>query len=333
MRALGIKVQALRHDAPPVAMPMPARAVLPPGGEHVVSAPVGGLVVQVYIQPSQAVAKGAPLVRIASSELGTLQLNLMQATSRSALARRTAERERALFAEGIIAQRRVQEADAALAEAQAALVHARAALRLAGMAGAEIDRVAADGRPQDAVTVTAGAAGIVTAVDVRPGQRVHPTDALLGLAQLRHLVLEIDVPAAQAARWPTGTRLAVQGRQAGAVVTGASPLVSASSQTTMVRAALSPGSGLRPGELVTVLAPLGAQADAWDVPLAALAHLGKQAYVFVRTRNGFEARPVDELGSAGQQVRVAGALTDGDAVAVAGVVALKGAWLVGKEGQ
>jgi multidrug efflux pump subunit AcrA (membrane-fusion protein) len=49
--------------------------------------------------------------------------------------------------------------------------------------------------------------------------------------------------------------------------------------------------------------------------------------VFVRTLDGFEARPVTVSASAGQRVRVQGALKAGDAVAVSGVVALKGAWL------
>ena len=74
-----------------------------------------------------------------------------------------------------------------------------------------------------------------------------------------------------------------------------------------------------------------ATADGWDLPLSAVAHDGNQAYVFVRTENGFEARPVTVAASAGQRVRVQGQIKSGEQVAVSGVVALKGAWLDGKE--
>ncbi|GAB3414404.1 efflux RND transporter periplasmic adaptor subunit [Massilia agilis] len=333
MQALGITVQPLKRGAASGEATVPARVVLPPGGELVASAPVSGLAVQVYVQPNQSVAKGAALVRIASPELGTLQLNLMQAASRAALAQRTVERERALFGEGIVAQRRLQEAEAVQAEARAALSQARSALRLAGMAPGAIERVAAGGKPDDSITVAAAASGVVTKVEVRPGQRVDASTALVGLARLDRLVLEIEVPAADAAHWPAGAQVGIQGRKAKAVVKGTSPLVSAQTQTTTVRAELAGGADVRPGELVAVQVPQGAAGNGWDVPLAAVAHVGKQGYVFVRTSSGFEARPVSELGSAGQQVRVAGALKEGDSLAVSGVVALKGEWQRGKGGQ
>jgi hypothetical protein len=94
-------------------------------------------------------------VRIVSPELGQLQLQLLQATVRATLARQAAQREHALFDEGIIAKRRVQEARAALQEAEATLNQAKAALRLSGMPSATIERIATSGKPQDSVTLLA----------------------------------------------------------------------------------------------------------------------------------------------------------------------------------
>jgi len=71
----------------------------------------------------------------------------------------------------------------------------------------------------------------------------------------------------------------------------------------------------------------------WDVPLSAVVHDGKQAYLFVRTADGFEARPVQVAASAGQRVRVQGPVKAGDQIAVSGVVALKGAWIEPKESK
>ena len=107
---------------------------------------MAGLATALFVEPHQVVARGAPLVRIASAELGALQLQLLQSTSRLTLARRALQREQALFREGIIAERRVFEAQAAFSDADAARRQAGAALRLAGMAPATIARVAATGK-------------------------------------------------------------------------------------------------------------------------------------------------------------------------------------------
>jgi len=102
----------------------------------------------------------------------------------------------------------------------------------------------------------------------------------------------------------------------------------------VLRAAVEGKTGqIRPGEFVTVELPVAATQGSWDVPLSAVAHDGNQAYVFVRTPDGFEARPVKVVVSTGQRVRVQGALKADEQIAVSGVVALKGAWLDAKESK
>lgn len=333
MKALDIRTDVLRPGAEPVVLNLPAQAAVPPEREQIVSAPLAGLVLELLVQPNQPVKPGTPLLRLASPELGTLQLQLMQAASRAALARQSAQRERALFDEGIIAERRVQESRAALADSEAALRHVRAALRLAGMPAAAIDRVAASGRPEDGLTITATRAGIVTGIEVKPGQRVEPAAALLHLAQTDRMVLEIQAPAADAAAWRIGGKLALHGRTGHASITSISPVVAAGSQTVAIRATLDAAAQVRAGEFVTVQLPLAATAGSWDVPLAAVMHQGGQAYVFARHAAGFEARPVTLVASAGQRVRIQGPLKAGDRIAVSGVVALKGSWLGEKGGE
>ena len=334
MKALDIQVRALQRDAELVVLSLPAQVTLPASGEQIVSSPVTGLAVQLYVQPNQVVKRGAPLLRLVSQELGPLQLQLLQAASRAGLARQTAQRERALFDEGIIAQRRVQEAQTALQDSEATLRQAKAALRLAGLPAQAIERIIASGKLEDGVTLTATQAGIVTQIEVKPGQRIDPATALLHLTQLDRLALEIQAPAAQSAAWRVGGTLQVEGRNSKARIVSISPVVAPGSQTVAIRAELDAGtSGLRPGEMVTVQLPRGANTAAWDVPLAALAHDGKQAYVFVHSKDGFEARPVAVVSSAGQRVRVSGMLKAGEKIAVSGVVALKGSWLGEKGGS
>ena len=150
------------------------------------------------------------------------------------------------------------------------------------------------------------------------------------------LWLDIQLPIGERATWTADSRLnvAVDGQEIPARILSISPTVAASSQTVTLRAALEgKAERLRPGEFVSAALPLPASADSWDVPLAAVAHDGGQAYLFVRDAEGFAVRAVQVVASAGQLVRVRGALKAGEQIAVSGVVALKGAWLNAKESQ
>jgi len=328
MQALGIHTAPLQDQADSVRSNFPAQVVVPPDSEQVVSSPVAGLISQILAQPNQTVRRGAPLLRIASPELGQLQLQLLQAAARATLARQAAQREQALFDEGIVPQRRVQEAQAALKEGEAALRQAKTALRLGGLPAASIEQVAASGHPQDSITLHAAQAGVVTRIEVKPGQRVDSASALLHIVQIDRLLLDIQVPVAEAGNWKSGGKLKIQGHEVGARLVSASPTVAANSQTVALRAVIEAGANhLRPGEFVTVEVPVGTVPGAWNVPLAAIAHDGKQAYLFVRSAEGFEARPVSVIASAGQRVRIQGAIKAGEQIAISGVVALKGAWM------
>lgn len=334
IQALGIQTAPLQSQTDSVKASFPAEVVVPPTAEQVVSSPVAGLVAQLLVQQNQVVRSGAPLVRIASPELGQFQLQLLQASARATLARQAAQREQALFDEGIVPQRRVQEAQAALMENEAALNQARAALRLSGMPAATIEHIAASGKPQDSITLAATQAGIVTGIAVKLGQRVEAATALLHVAQTNSLWLDIQLPVSENANWPAGTKVKVQDRDITARILSASSTVSSSSQTVVLRAAVEGKSGqVRPGEFVTVELPTSTTQGSWVVPLSAVAHDGDKSYVFVRTSDGFEARLVKALASAGQRVRVQGPLKVGEQIAVSGVVALKGAWLNPKESK
>ena len=334
IRALGIQTAPVQNQTDTVRSNFPAQVIVPPNAEQVVSSPVTGLVSQLLVQQNQAVRRGEALVRIASPELGQLQLQLLQAAARATLARQTNQREQRLLDEGIIPQRRVQEAQAALTEAEAALAHARAALRLSGMPAEAIARVAASGQPQDAITLTATRAGIVSAIAVKPGQRVEPATALLHVSQTDILWLEIQIPVAESLNWQPGARVGIKGRESAARLLSVSPTVSAGSQTVALRAVVEgKAAQVRPGEFVTVELPAASAPGSWDIPLAAVTHDDKQAYVFVRMPGGFEARPVKIRAGAGQRTSAEGPLKAGEQIAVSGVVALKGAWLEGKEAR
>lgn len=326
MQAMGIRLVALVADINTGKAAYPAKVVLPTNSEFVVSAPLNGLVTEVLVEPGQAVKKGQGLVRLDSPDLARLQLDALQAANREKLSRQTLKREEQLFKDGIIPERRWQEADSAYRDASAALSQTRAALLVSGMSTAAIDQLIKSGSLEQGLVLGARKSGVVTNVTARPGLRVEAAGPLLTLASVDALGLEVQIPSNQSTQIKVGSKGSVAGRDASAAIVSISPLVG-NGQTVMVRARITANAGqLRPGELVQLELPLPGT-NAWDLPLSAVARQGEKAYVFVRTAKGFTARPVTVVGSGGQQVRVQGALKAGEQVAVSSVVTLKAAWM------
>ena len=337
MQGLGITLQRLERPAGIQGQAYPARVVLPPSHEQVVSAPLAGLVDRVLVGENDTVKSGQPLLRLISPELGELQLKLLEAASKGRLSQKTLQRERALFAEGIIPERRVQEAEGAVEEDRARMRQAEAALRLAGLDPNSIRKIGAGGGLQDGVTVFAKAPGTVMALSVKTGQRVSQADALMRVADTRQLWLDIQLPADRRDQIEIkGGQIAVIGRDASAAPMSVGAMVG-DNQTVTLRAQVIKGAALlRAGEYVQVHVPFaaapGVTGAAWAVPVPAVVRQGDRAYVFVRTEKGFLAQQVTVLNSAGASVQVQGPLETGQDIAVTSVIALKAAWL-GKSGS
>ncbi len=346
MRSLGVTLQRLDQPADMPGQAYPARVVLPPSQEQVVSAPLAGLVDRVLVSEHEFVKSGQPLLRLVSPELGELQLRLLELSSKDRLSQKTLSRERQLFADGIIPERRVQEAEGAAEQDRVRMQQAEAALRLAGLDAVSIQKIGAGGALQTGLTVFAKAPGTVLALDVKPGQRVAQAGALMRLADTRRLWLDIQLPADR--RLPVaikGVRITVVGRAVLATPMSMGAIVS-DSQTVTLRAQVTQGADqLRLGEYVQAQVPFasdagtgtstgkstGTGAERWPLPLQSVVRRGDKAYVFVRTANGFLAQAVTVLNSAGTLVQVQGPLKPGQEIATGAVIALKAAWL-GKSG-
>lgn len=327
LQALGIKLQTLDKPSEIRGLTYPARVVVPPQQEQVLSAPVAGLVDRILVAEHQTVRRGEALLRLNSPEFGELQLSLMEAANRDRLARQTLDRERKLFKEGIIPQRRVFEAELGANDSGARVRQAQAALRLAGLDQGSIGRIAGGGSLMDGLLLRAKETGTVLALEVKPGQRVASADPLLRVANLSELWLDIQLPADRANAWSKDQTIAIVGSELTATPMSVSALVS-ESQTVTLRARVNSGEAeFSPGEFVQAQVPFADSAGAWAVPITAVVRQDGKPYVFVRSPTGFSARPVTVLASAAQSVSVDAAFKSGDEVAVSNVIALKAAWL------
>ncbi len=344
VQALGVKLLRLQPTSDPArGTTHPARVVVPPGQEQVLSAPMSGVVDQILVGEQQAVSAGQVLLRLRSPQYGEQQLKLLEAVNRARLSARSLERERQLVAEGIVPERRRLEAEVAAQDDQARVRQAEAALRLAGVDDATIRRIAGGQLQTDGLTLRARHAGVVLQLDARPGQRVQEADALMRLAHLQPLWLDVPLSADRSADPPAvGTVLRGLDREVEAVVTSVASTVN-ETQTVTLRARVTRSTPvLRPGEMLQVQVPGGGRAAAstagahspavWSVPLQALAKQDAQTVVFVRTERGFVARPVTVRASAGTSAQITSPdLQAGQQIAVSAVVSLKAAWQ-GKSG-
>src|SRR3569832_463562 len=106
------------------------------------------------------------------------------------------------------------------------------------MSAATINRIAASGKPEDSLILTAPRSGTVTQIAVKPGQRVDAATALLHVVQSASLWLEIQVPVAESGNKKPDTRKKKQGHNNTARNNNKNADASSDSQTVVLRAAI-----------------------------------------------------------------------------------------------
>lgn len=327
VKSLGVQTAPLTRHAGSLSPGMPATVVIPDGQTRVVAAPVAGLVLATLAAEGDPVRRGQVLARLSSPELIGLQGGLAQAASALDLARDNARRDEGLLREGIIAESRARASAAALAQARASLNAQRAVLRAQGLNDAALARAERGEAYASEIALHAPISGVVIARQAALGSRVEAATALYTLASLNPLWIDIDAPADVAARVKPGMKVDLPGRRAKGVVLRVLPAAGAA-QTVRVRARLdNPEGDLRAGQSVAArITGLGSGQE-WRVPVRAVVRDSGKAYVFVRRPDGFAAHPITVLSQSASMVSLAGEFQEGELVAVAGIAALKSAWL------
>ncbi len=310
-----VTVAAVPQSASP-ALSYPARVTLPPASVRVAAAAGEGLVTQLHVQAGDTVKRGAPLVTLSMPGLADAQNALTQARLRSQLADSNAVRDAQLFREGLIAESRLRATQSDAQSARASLTAAQTMLSLLGAGTVS----------GSTLTLTAPIAGVVTESVAEPGQRVNAGMALVKVADVSKLALEIPLSPAQSRQVAVGQRVTVADSAASGVVTALLPQLNAS-QSVLARASLvDPQKRLRPGQSVQVGIAGVQSAQSQTVPADALVWKSSAAYVFVETSQGFTATPVKLVRQNASQAEITG-LAASSRVAVKGVAALKAQWL------
>jgi RND family efflux transporter MFP subunit len=326
-KALGIAVGIVGDGSDLRSGTLPARVVVPNAQMRLVAAPVGGMIDLLAVAPGSAVKRGQVVARLASPQALELQRDALQASSQSSLLQQNLKRDEQLFAEGLIAESRLQATRAAAAQAGAQATERRQGLALAGIVPGKLGGPLALVAPID---------GVVLEQSVQLGQRVEAAAPIYRIAQLSPLWLEIQAPLAVAAGLREGMAVKLADSEVSGKLIAVGRAVDAASQTVLLRAAVDKGADkLTPGQVVAVELPTGA-GHGQQLPAAALVRHEGRTFVFVQTASNdqgsqFEARPVRIIAQGGDGALAEG-VKPGERIAVKGVSGLKAMYTgVGKE--
>ncbi len=178
-----------------------ARLVQPPDAEALVTAPRDGRVIAAggrFPLVGEGVEQGGVLFQLTTApqeggDPATLDLAVDQAQIRVNAARREVDRLTPLLAQGVVPQRRLDEAQSELATAEAELRSARR--RRSSLS--QTERV---GGSRDALDVPSPIDGAVAELFVSPGTWVSEGDRLARVVDRDRLVLSVGVPEAYVGR-------------------------------------------------------------------------------------------------------------------------------------
>ena len=310
----------------------PAEVVVPPARQALISAPVNGLVARIHADAGETVTRGQPVAELEGPEVLSWQREYLDAQLEHELATAQQTRDQSLYDEGIIAERRLQEAQARARASQARLDQARRQLELAGFTAEALAALGDRGSLADRIVLRAPLDGVVLERLTSVGARVSALDPLMRLADLSELWLEVQVRQEVAADVLPGMYIGVPvgGKEQRSTITTVGRFVDDMTQTVLVRAVLEQADHrLRAGQFLNarIVAPLSAGV-ALAIPTAAVTrHLGK-VFVFARREGAIAVVPVEVLADDGARVYIAaGSLDAGTRIAVEGISVLKSLWL------
>jgi membrane fusion protein, heavy metal efflux system len=324
IRAAGIELARPEPEAGTAQAVLPGTVVVPPQQLLVVAAPAAGLIEAVLVSPNENVHAGQPIARLRSTDLLEAQRTYLQALSAEELAQHRLERDEQMFKERIIAERRLLTTRADHAYARTTMQEREQMLALLGMSEADIRELREKRQMVPALTVHAPRDGVVLELRVSPGERVAASAPLFSVAQLDPLWINLQVPLQQARAIEPSTRVSVPGTTAQGEVIRLGRSVDQATQSVAATVQVDGGAeSLRPGQVVNAsvaLQPNGT--PQWRLPAGSVVRHAGQTWVFIRTPEGFIARPVTIIAEVPSATSIRARLAPEDRVASRGILAL-----------
>jgi len=310
IRAGGIETQLVVHESSLGELVVPGVVTVPPQQMRVVAAPAAGLVETLLVVPDEDVKQGAPIATLKSWDLIEAQRSFLHALSAANLAAEKLRRDEQLFKEHIMAR--------------SALEERKQILSLVGMSDEDVASLQRERTLASSLQVRAPIAGTILQRHGKTGERVQASTPLVTIACLDPIWVNLQIPIIRAAALESVDRvhLPIAGLDGKLIRIGRS--VDTPTQSVNAVAEFRPGRRpLRPGQAVQAILHInGNSRTQWRVPADAVVSHQNHNWVFVRTADGFVARPVTLVSETPQFASVQGSLKAEERVATGGLLTL-----------
>lgn len=325
---LGIKLGKLEPVTQFPVLSAPAKVMVPPTQEYIVSASQAGLIDKMNVAVGDKVEKGQVLVELNSPELLTLQREYLKADSVRRIHLVNYNRDKKLLEEGVIPERRWLETSSEYHSVVSEADEQRQLLEIAGMTAAEIDHLVKTRRLAGRLRARSPITGIVLERLAVAGTRIDILAPLYRIANLDELWLEIAIPQERIGGIKIGDRVMVENSEVSAKITLLGQSVNPENQTILARAVVTKDTAsLRAGQRLNTRIIQPSDKATFKIPNTAIAQNEGEAFIFIRTQQGFLVTPVTVAGKQGDESIISGKLTGNEEIAVQGAVALKANWL------
>ena len=326
---LGVKLGKMESVTQIPVLSAPAKVVIPPTKEYIVSASQAGVIDKLNVAIGDKVAKGQVLAQINSSDLLTLQREYLKADSVQHTFLINYNRDKKLLEEGVIPDRRWQESSSQYSSAVSEVDEHRQLLEIAGMTTGEVAQLGKTHQLTRQLNVRAPIVGVVMERLAVAGTRIDMMAPLYRIANLDELWLEIAIPQERMGSIKIGDRVVIDNSEVSAKITLLGQSVNPENQTILARAVVDTQNiaSLRPGQRLNsrIIQPSGKAT--FKIPNTAIAQNEGKAFIFIRNQQGFSVTPITVVGKQDDESIISGEFTGNEGIAVKGAVALKANWL------
>lgn len=328
LKNLGVTIGKLQTAEQVPLFTAPAKVVVPPEHEFVVSASQAGAVTKLNAAIGDTVKKGTVLAELNSSDLLTMQREYLKTLNELQLGTVFYQRDKKLAQEGVIADRRWQETQAQYRTFVSESDEHKQLLKIAGMSDAEITQLAKTHQLNSHLNLRSPITGVVLERMVSSGERVDSLAPIYRIADLNELWLEINVPQERISSLNIGDNVQIENSDMTAVIRLLGKNVNPDNQTVLARAVIQgKPTGIRTGQSVTIQIVQNSSLPIFKVPNSAIAQHERQSYIFVKNVSGFVATPINVIGKRAEDSTISGELNADSKIASTGAVALKANWL------
>ncbi len=331
---LGIVLGKLKPAKQIPLLTAPAKVVIPPGHEYIVSASQAGLITQLNAALGDTVKKGQVLAQLNSPDLLSMQRLYLKAVSEMQLSDFSYQRDKKLAAEGVIAERRWQETSNLHNTIVSEANEYKQLLEIAGMSNEEINKLTQTRQLSSLLSVHAPISGVVMDRMAATGERMSILAPLYRIANLDELWIEINIPHEHIGQIKVGDQVQIENSPIYAQITLLGQSVNPENQTLLARAMIKDSNGLikqhvsvRAGESINTQIIQASDKVVFKVPNSAIAQNEGLPYIFIRSQDGFTVSPISVIGKQGDESIISGNLSGNESIAIKGAVALKANWL------